>query len=131
MRQIIKYIFSAVKAYCPQYFASFYYLKSIKNFALHRILMLIAFCVGCQYVEAQEVVHASFSNFDFEGCVPVKVQFTDNSTGSPTSWFWDFGDGHTSKQANPSNIYTIPGRHRVKLVVQNAVSADSTYNDID
>ena len=75
MRQIIKYIFSAVKTYCPQYFASFFYLKPEKNFAFLKILILIAFCGVCQYGKAQEVVQASFSNFDFEGCVPVKIQF--------------------------------------------------------
>lgn len=131
MRQIIKLIFSAVKTYCPQYYASLYHSWVKKNSAAYRILMLIAFCALSNFATAQEVVQASFSNFDFEGCVPVKIQFADNSTGGPTSWFWDFGDGHTSTLQNPSNTYTIPGRHRVKLVVKNAVSSDSTYNDIN
>src|SRR5438270_12297117 len=96
MRQIISYIFSAVETYYPQYVAGFFYQKPKKNLASLKILMLMAFCVAFQFTKAQEVVQASFSNFDFKGCVPIKIQFTDNSAGGPTSWFWDFGDGHTS-----------------------------------
>ena len=43
-------------------------------------------------------------------CVPAAVQFTDHSTSPPgssvTSWQWDFGDGGTSTQQNPSHTYT-------------------------
>src|SRR4051812_47613958 len=106
MRQIIKSILSAVNM-CCECNTSFFYFKPKKSFLSFRLLMLISFCAAGLMVNAQEVVQASFSNFDFEGCVPVKVQFTDNSTGSPTSWFWDFGDGHTSTQQNPSNIYSV------------------------
>jgi gliding motility-associated-like protein len=130
MRQIISYNFSAVETYYTQYFASFFYQKPKKNFAPLKILMLMVFCAVCQFAKAQEVVQASFSNFDYQGCVPIKIQFTDNSAGGPTSWFWDFGDGHTSTLQNPANTYTIPGRYRVKLIVKNAVSADTTFNDI-
>ena len=38
------------------------------------------------------------------------VDFTDRSTGSPTSWLWDFGDGATSSQRNPSHTYATRGR---------------------
>ncbi len=126
MRQIISCIFSAVETYYPQYFASFFYQKPKKNFAPLKILMLMTFCALGHFAKSQEVVQASFSNFDYQGCVPIKIQFTDNSTGGPTSWFWDFGDGHTSTLQNPSNTYTTPGIHRVKLIVKNAVSTDST-----
>jgi len=130
MRQIIKFTFSAVKSYFLQYNATFFYPKLKKGLAAYRILMLIAFCVVSLFAKGQEVVQASFNNTDYEGCTPVKVQFIDNSTGGPTSWFWDFGDGHTSKQQNPSNTYIVPGNYQVKLVVKNAVSTDSVFDNI-
>lgn len=46
------------------------------------------------------------------------VQFTDISTGTPTSWLWDFGDSTTSTAQNPSHTYTA-GTYTVKLTVTN------------
>jgi hypothetical protein len=35
------------------------------------------------------------------------------------SWFWDFGDGQTSTEQNPSHSYAVPGRYTVSLAVTN------------
>lgn len=53
------------------------------------------------------------------------ANFTDQSTGDPTSWSWDFGDGATSTQQNPSHEYDATGRYQVSLTVSND-SGDST-----
>jgi PKD repeat protein len=45
------------------------------------------------------------------------VQFTDTSTGSPTSWLWDFGDGTTSTVHDPSHGYAVAGCYTVTLTV--------------
>lgn len=49
------------------------------------------------------------------------IQFTDNSTGNPTTWAWDFNnDGIVdSTLQNPAYSYTTPGVYSVKLVVTN------------
>jgi len=52
---------------------------------------------------------------------PGEVQFTDLSSGSPTSWLWSFGDGETSTEQNPTHIYTRSGFYDVTLQVSNAV----------
>ncbi|GIV42296.1 MAG: hypothetical protein KatS3mg034_1606 [Vicingaceae bacterium] len=50
------------------------------------------------------------------GCVaPFTVQFTNNSVNGNT-FYWDFGDGNTSTQVNPSHTYTSYGTFNVKLV---------------
>ena len=54
------------------------------------------------------------------------VSFEDRSTGSPTSWFWDFGDGQTSSQRNPTNTYAEAGSYTVVLRVRNSVGEDTT-----
>ncbi|MBR5983808.1 MAG: PKD domain-containing protein, partial [Bacteroidales bacterium] len=51
------------------------------------------------------------------------INFTDRSSGSPTSWTWTFQGAETvsSTQQNPTNIcYNTPGTYNVTLYVQNA-----------
>lgn len=55
--------------------------------------------------------------------VPVTVQFTDTSTGAPTSWEWDFGDGNTSTQQSPQHKYLEAGDFTVTL------TATGFFND--
>jgi chitodextrinase len=57
----------------------------------------------------------SFSASPTQGVVPLTVHFTDQSAGSPTGWSWDFGDGATSTERNPSHQYTRPGSYTVTL----------------
>ena len=60
------------------------------------------------------------------GCSPLVVNFSDASTGNPTQWKWDLGNGVTSLLQNPSTTYFNPGTYAVKLVVRNAAGdADS------
>ena len=56
-------------------------------------------------------------------CAPVNIQFTNNSTagqGSITQQTWNFGDGTTSNQPNPSHAYTATGYYSVGLTVTNS-----------
>src|SRR5258705_12910721 len=50
------------------------------------------------------------------GCAPLTTQFTDNTAGA-VSWFWDFGDGHTSTQQSPTHFFTTPGFYTVQLII--------------
>lgn len=45
--------------------------------------------------------------------------FTDLTTGDPTVWLWEFGDGHTSSARNPAHDYTAPGTYTVSLTAIN------------
>jgi parallel beta-helix repeat protein len=47
------------------------------------------------------------------------VGFTDLSTGMPTSWLWNFGDGNSSTSQNPVYNYTVKGTYNVSLTVTN------------
>ena len=60
------------------------------------------------------------------GCSPLIVNFQDLSTGTPTQWTWDFGNGTIVNAQNPAaQAYTLPGTYTVKLTVRNASGADS------
>lgn len=68
---------------------------------------------------------ARFTATPVSGKRPVKVQFTDQSTGLPNSWTWLFGDGNISNARNPTNTYRNPGQYTVSLVVSNSKGASS------
>ncbi len=53
------------------------------------------------------------------------IQFTDQSTNSPTSWSWDFGDNSSSTLQSPSHIYSSPGSYEVTLTVNNSLGSSS------
>ena len=59
-----------------------------------------------------------------------QVQFRDDSTGEPTSWLWDFGDGQTSQEQNPSHTYSTTGSVTVTLTVSNDSGSDSIVKTI-
>jgi PKD repeat protein len=68
---------------------------------------------------------AGFSGTPTSGRAPLTVAFTDASTGIITSYLWDFGDGTTSTDKNPSHQYTAAGRYTVKLTVSNTVGINT------
>jgi lysophospholipase L1-like esterase len=45
------------------------------------------------------------------------IHFTDTTTGNPTSWSWNFGDGDTSTERNPVHTYKTTGNYQVTLTV--------------
>ena len=59
------------------------------------------------------------------------VKFTNKSTdtdGDELTYSWDFGDGNTSTDKNPSHTYEKDGNYDVKLTVSDGNSSD-TYTD--
>jgi PKD repeat protein len=74
---------------------------------------------------------AAFSASPTSGKVPLNVVFTDKSTGAPTAWKWNFGDGTTSTKQNPTHKYSKAGTYTVSLTVTNAAGSNtktvSTY----
>lgn len=67
----------------------------------------------------------AFSGTPLTGTVPLTVNFTDESIGSPTSWLWDFGDGNGTTVQSPSHAYTIAGVYDVYLQVTKGVDVSS------
>jgi len=71
---------------------------------------------------------ASF-NGPAEVCRGSAANFTDQSTApnsTITQWSWNFGDGGTSTQQNPSYTYTSPGTYTVILNTVSAAGCPST-----
>jgi len=76
------------------------------------------------YITVSSTPTAQFVGTPTSGSAPLTVNFTNQSTGNPTSWSWDFGDGGTSTAQSPSHQYTAAGTYTVTLTASNACGSD-------
>ncbi len=81
------------------------------------------FCHDVTLHHAEPVCDASFY-FHQPHENQYTVNFTDHSSSDVDihSWLWDFGDGHTSSEQNPSHIYEHSGTYLVCLFISTADS---------
>jgi len=77
-------------------------------------------------VESNTALRADFSGSPASGTAPLTVKFTDISSGAPTSWLWNFGDGGVSTDQNPTYVYIEQGSFNVSLTVSNAGGSSTT-----
>ena len=59
--------------------------------------------------------------FTYDIIDELEVSFTDQSPDG-NSWFWEFGDGATSTEQNPTHSYAVPGSYTVTLTVDEGCS---------
>jgi PKD repeat protein len=67
---------------------------------------------------------ANFSISGYEIAAPCTISFI-NISSNATSYVWDFGDGSTSTQFNPTHIYSFSGSFLLKLKATGPAGADS------
>ncbi|MBI9038866.1 MAG: PKD domain-containing protein, partial [Bacteroidales bacterium] len=79
------------------------------------------------YIIVLEPVQADFSADPVQGIAPLIVQFSDLSSGNPTTWQWDFQNDGTidSEEENPEWIYDEPGIYTVSLTVSDGTNQDT------
>jgi PKD repeat protein len=104
-------------------------LKNKKTFILTMVFLFI--CItAAGGVSAADAPSASFTSNVTGGSADLSVQFNDTSAGSPTSWYWNFGDGKNSTEQNPVHNYTAAGKYTVSLKAGNEYGSDTTSNYI-
>jgi len=78
------------------------------------------------YVDPSAPPVADFTATPLSGEAPKSIAFTDATTGVPTTWDWDFGDGSThGTTKNPTHIYTVAGTYTVTLIATNGLGTDT------
>lgn len=80
-----------------------------------RIVLLIGLLAA--FLQSRAQLRAEFTADQLSGCAPIRVIFSDQSTGAPDRWQWDLGNGVLSAAQNPSTTYFTPGVYTVKLTV--------------
>lgn len=106
---------------------------------VYNVSLIITSSNGCtktltrtKYITITDGVHAVFTNNTPVSCSPPEtIQFKNQSTGTGTlSYQWNFGDGGTSLNANPSHTYTATGSYTVQLIVVNSNGCRDTATHV-
>ncbi len=92
--------------------------------AVYDVMLTVTTTDGCQESITQQVTVSPLPVADFtftDECLSVANTFTDQSvisSGNIQFWTWDFGDGGTSGQQNPTHQYSVDGTYDVILEVE-------------
>lgn len=105
---------------------------------IYNVRLIVRNLDGCvdSVTKPVSVLHplaAAFNNSIDSVCqtAGTQIQFTDASTGAITGWSWNFDDGVTSTQQNPSHAFSLFGNRRVSLIVSDAIPCyDTVYHNI-
>ena len=88
--------------------------------------------VTITYQDLTPTVSVPVAVFSYEQALEAGlVNFTDESLNQPSSWLWDFGDGDTSTEQNPSHTYTSNGMYEVCLTVTNSAGSNTSCQTVD
>ena len=108
---------------------------------IYNVKLTVKSSTACGYVEKTKSIAASGaslkSDFDFVArCDSDYVRFINKSIIYPDSsvqFFWNFGDGNTSNEADPIHSYTVSGVFTVKLVLKTSTAClnDSTTKTLN
>jgi len=90
---------------------------------------------GCESISTStytilELPEASISANPRQGCIPLEVDFINESTNA-TDYLWSLGMGVESNDANPSFTYYNPGMYDISLIAYNDVGCTDTLSAED
>jgi gliding motility-associated-like protein len=109
---------------------------------LFNVLLKVTNTAGCTKEIYQTVnlpyptVHIfytqSSTNPPTASCGPITMKFGSSSTDPITQFRWEFGDGGTSTDAEPTHTFSTPGNYQVKLfyTTSNGCTGVAHYNSI-
>jgi PKD repeat protein len=91
------------------------------------VWLLLSLVTGCARDLQPAVTQRPIADFTAsleQGSAPLKVAFTDSSSGDITHWHWDFGDGQFSNDSEPNHTYTEAGDYTVSLAIMGPGGSD-------
>ena len=81
---------------------------------------------GSGFIVVATVPVVDFYSATQTGTGPLRVSFFDRSEGTlPLRYLWNFGDGSTSFEQNPTHTYATNGKYTVSLTVTNSFGQDT------
>ena len=102
--------------------------------ATYSVSLIVSSGFGCADTleDMIEIYPVPIAEFTFDSvCFPLLVQFTDlsdpNGSYAITNWQWQFSDGQTSGDQNPSVDFGMPGTFSADLLISNGPGCKSTF----
>ena len=98
------------------------------------VQLIVTTDYGCHDTIVQTIAVDSLPTANFSHttvCFGDTTYFTDISLangGTISNWYWDFGDGNTDNQQNPSHLYSSDGTFNVTLFVENTAGCTDSIN---
>lgn len=93
-------------------------------------IKLIASIPGCSTEITKSILTVKdgpLADFTYaNGCEDSAIAFTNTTSGTVTSYTWNFGDGNSSGQTNGSNTYVDFGNYDVTLSATNAAGCNNS-----
>jgi PKD repeat protein len=109
----------------------------MKTFYFISLLFIFVFSfhthgIGKSTIKNRSVVYGDSCKADFIYTVISSrtIQFRDTSTGNIINRTWDFGDGQTSSQINPTHLFNQPGIYTVSLSIETIDSCRNSTTKI-
>ena len=103
-------------------------MKTTFNSALIFLSILsIIILTGCK--DDDPIMDAPYTLFTFD-VTDLTVTFTNGTVDNPNSYSWDFGDGQTSTEENPTHTYEAEGTYIVVLTASNSTGEDQFQREV-
>jgi len=93
------------------------------------IILVVAIFASCTDPNVTPSPVASFNYSGDNNFAPCSIKFTNQSENS-VSYNWDFGDGETSTETNPSHVYSAGGTYTVLLTVKNDAGVENESSKV-
>ncbi len=106
------------------------------NVGSYSVTLIVSTDHGCSDTITKNVTLSPAPKADFgadSACFKGATLFSDSSvisSGSVSSWLWNFGDGNTSSAQNPSYTFAAPGSYSVQLIATSAIGCKDTVTKI-
>lgn len=96
------------------------------------VFALIIFLTKSIQANSDTICDANFSYEVYEVIgKPSVIKFTNESSGNPTQFAWDFGDGSISSSKDPIHYFPEDGHFQVHLTVANNTSSDEIIKTVE
>ncbi|MCK5776657.1 MAG: immune inhibitor A, partial [Bacteroidales bacterium] len=98
------------------------------NFGTYTVWLIATTASGVDSSSATVTLtpNVPIASFSYTFKTPNIIEFSDNSSNSPTQWLWDFGNG-TSTLQNPTDTFTVGGHYNVCLIATNSEGSSAAF----